>query len=76
MDKNIFFIDILKNDVYIEFVNRESQYISFTKAKRVIFGTATPMFAYSCCDSEKSVAFLNSLLTRYKAHDSQLTLRR
>lgn len=75
MSKNILCLDILKNDVYIEYTDRESEYISFTKAKKIVFELSPLSFTYSCVDSRKSVEFLNSLLTRYMIYDNRLMLK-
>lgn len=72
MDKNILCIEISKNDVYIEYINRKFEYVSFTKAKIIIFTNLSANLQYSCADEEKSVAFLNSLLTRYTIQDKRL----
>lgn len=72
MDKNILCIEISKQDVYIEYINREFEYISFTKAKKIIFTNLPSALHYSCADEKKSVAFLNSLLTRYTIQDKKL----
>lgn len=75
LDKKILCIDILKNDVYIEYTNREFEYISFTKAKKIVFEISTPSFSYSCMDSKRSVNFLNSLLTRYMTDNDTLVIK-
>lgn len=75
LNRGIHCIDILKNDVYIEYTDRESEYISFTKAKKIVFELSPSSFTYSCVDSTKSVDFLNSLLTRYIIHDNRLILK-
>lgn len=75
MDKNILCIEISQNDVYIEYTNRDFEYISFTKAKKIIFKTLPPLMKYSCTDSEKSVNFLNSLLTKYTLKKDTLVLQ-
>lgn len=74
MDKNILCIEISKNDVYVEYENRDFEYISFTKAKKLIYKTLPTIVKYSCVDSEKSVNFLNTLLTKYKLCDDSLVL--
>jgi len=74
MNKNILCIEISKNDVYVEYTNRDFEYISFTKAKKLIFSTMSPKIKYFCIDSERSVNFLNSLLTRYKIQNDFLVL--
>lgn len=72
MNKNVLCIEISKQDVYIEYINREFEYVSFTKAKKIIFTKLPSNLQYSCVDEEKSVAFLNSLLTRYIIQDKKL----
>lgn len=74
MNKNILCIEISKKDVYVEYTNRDFEYISFTKAKKLIFSTTSPNIKYFCIDSERSVNFLNSLLTRYKIQNDFLVL--
>lgn len=75
MDKNILCIEISKKDVYVEYTNGDFEYISFTKAKKIIFQTLPIILKYSCVDSEKSVNFLNSLLTKYSIHSDTLVLQ-
>ena len=74
MDKNILCIEVSKNDVYVEYDDRDFEYISFTKAKKLIYTTLPHTVKYSCVDSEKSVKFLNTLLTKYKLCDNSLVL--
>lgn len=75
MLRNILCIDILKKDVYVEYTNGEIEYISFNKAKKIVFELVPLSFIYSCVDSTKSVDFLNSLLTRYMIQDNKLILK-
>jgi len=75
MIKNILSIDIMKSDVYIEYANRDMEYVSFTKAKKTIKSLLPNKFLFSCMDSEKSVNFLNSLLIRYKIKNDKLILK-
>ena len=75
MSKNILSIDILKNDVYIEYTNGDIEYISFTKAKHIIYTSHQETFTFSCVDEEKSNNFLNLLLRRYRIENSTLLLR-
>jgi len=76
MNKNIFYIDILKSDVYLEYTNRDFEYISFTKAKKLIFQYLPTTIQYECIDSEKSVDFLNKLLTKYLLDKNSLILKK
>lgn len=69
------YIDISKKDVYLEYINGDFEYISFAKAKKMIFEALPQTLKYSCVDSLKSVNFLNSLLTRYKLHNNTLILQ-
>ena len=75
MFKKILCIDILKNDVYIEYTDGDIEYISFTKAKQIIYATAQEAFIFSCVDEERSNNFLNLLLRRYKIKNNTLILR-
>jgi len=75
MFKKILCIDILKNDVYMEYTDGDIEYISFTKAKQIIYATQQETFTVSCADEERSNNFLNSLLRRYKIENSTLLLR-
>lgn len=75
MIKNILSIDIMKSDVYIEYTNRDIEYVSFTKAKETIKSLLPKKFLFSCIDSERSVNFLNSLLIRYKIKNDKLILK-
>ena len=75
MKNNVLLIDIMKNDVYIEYTNRDIEYVSFTKAKKAIKFLLPKRFLFSCIDSERSVNFLNSLLVRYKIQNDELVLK-
>lgn len=75
MEKKILHIEILHQDVYIEYTNGEIEYASFTKARKVIYSSNQAQFKYSCVDSEKSNVFLNTLLARYKISQDTLLLR-
>jgi len=73
--KKICYIEILQNDVYIEYNNGDIQYLSFTKAKKMIYLSHQEQFKFSCADYEKSNNFLNKLLARYKMDHNKLVLR-
>lgn len=73
--KKIFYIEILQSDVYLEYTNGDIQYLSFTKAKHVIYLLHQEQFNFSCVDHEKSNSFLNNLLARYKIDHNRLILR-
>ena len=75
MSKEILCIEILQNDVYIEYINGDIQYLSFTKAKQIIYASHQAKFKFSCMDHEKSNTFLNTLLARYKINHDILLLR-
>lgn len=75
MCKKILCIDILKNDVYVEYTCGDIEYISFTKAKKIIYSISPEKFIFSCSDYEKSNKFLNSLLGRYRIENNILVLR-
>lgn len=65
----------MEKDIYIEYSNGEFEYISFTKAKKLILTYLPTIFLYNCIDSEKSINFLNSILKKYKIIDNQLILK-
>jgi hypothetical protein len=69
------YIDVMEKDIYIEYSNGEFEYISFTKAKKLILTYLPTIFLYNCIDSEKSINFLNSILKKYKIIDNQLILK-
>jgi len=58
---DIKYIDILENEVYIEYLDNESINISFSKAKELLGEYTSTMIRYSCADNEKSTEFLNSI---------------
>lgn len=74
MSKEIFYIDILKNDVYVEYSTREFEYVSFTKAKKLIKEHRPKTLPYFCTDHRRSVDFLNSLSTIYNNKGNKLEL--
>lgn len=65
----------MEKDVYIEYSNNEFEYLSFTKAKKIILKKSPTPLPYNCVDKEKSVAFLNSLLNKYKIINDILILK-
>ena len=75
MFKKILCIDILKNDVYIEYTDGDIEYISFTKTKQIIYALKQENFSFSCSDEERSNNFLNLILRRYKIESNTLVLR-
>jgi len=75
LHKNILCIEISKNDVYIEYSDSNFEYISFTKAKKIILKELPDVINYACVDKEKSINFLNILLNKYKIVGSTLILK-
>ena len=75
MKKKILCIEILQNDIYLEYTNGDIKYLSFTKAKLIIYASHQEQFKFSCVDHEKSNTFLNTLLARYKIDHDVLVLR-
>lgn len=73
--KNILCIEILKSDVYIEYSCGNIQYISFTQAKKILLKELHTSIKFSCCDSTRSVTFLNSLLYKYTIINDTLVPR-
>jgi len=73
--KNILCIEILSNDVYIEYIDGDIQYISFTQAKKILSKESHDSIKFSCVDSKRSVAFLNSLLHKYTIINDSLIPR-
>lgn len=69
------YIDIMEKDIYIEYSNNTFEYISFTKAKKLILKKLPTKINYSCADKEKSSNFLNTLLNKYKIIDNILILK-
>jgi len=69
------YIDIMQRDIYIEYSNNSFEYISFTKAKKIILANLPSTISYGCVDKEKSSIFLNSLLNKYKIMDNVLILK-
>lgn len=69
------FIDIMEKDIYIEYTNGDSEYISFTKAKKLIYKKLPTNIMYNCANSEKSVTFLNILLNKYNSINNILILK-
>ena len=73
--KNILCIEILSNDVYIEFINGDIQYMSFTQAKKILSRESHNSMKFFCTDSIRSVDFLNSLLHKYEILNDTLVLK-
>lgn len=60
--KTIKLIDINKTDVYIEYSDSDSEYISFSRAEKLLRSSQAQQIKYGCADSEKSLKFLNRIL--------------
>lgn len=73
--KSIKYIDIMIKDIYIEYTNGDFKYISFTKAKNLIKKEQPSELKYNCADEEKSINFLNTLLSIYKTDGDTLVLK-
>ncbi|MGD9552995.1 MAG: hypothetical protein AB7V28_01190 [Arcobacteraceae bacterium] len=69
------FIDIMEKDVYVEFMQNEFNYLSFSKTKKLIWEQLPTCIIYNCAEHEKSRAFLNTLLNKYKSVDNLLILK-
>ncbi|RLA84698.1 MAG: hypothetical protein DRG78_00640 [Epsilonproteobacteria bacterium] len=65
----------MEKDIYIEYSNNDFEYISFTKAKKLILKEMPKTLQYNCIDTAKSINFLNSILNKYKAIDNNLILK-
>jgi hypothetical protein len=65
----------MKNDIYVEYSNHNFEYVSFTKAKKLIAIHKPKQLSFNCVDEEKSVAFLNILLNSYKIIDNILEIK-
>ncbi|MCK9477550.1 MAG: hypothetical protein M0R46_17245 [Candidatus Muirbacterium halophilum] len=72
---NIKYIDIMPFDIYIEYVDGNFEYISFTKALRTINYYKPINMKFTISDSEKSSNFLNKLLTNYYISNDILYLK-
>lgn len=69
------FIDIMEKDIYIEYLDNTFEYISFTKAKKLILIELPKTINYNCADKEQSSDFLNALLNKYKIIDNAMMLK-
>lgn len=69
------YIDIMEKDIYIEYTNNEFEYISFTKAKKLILESKLNTIKFNIVDKEKSINFLNSLLSKYIIIENNLRLK-
>jgi hypothetical protein len=69
------YIDIMADKVYIEFINNESKYTSFTNIKKIINEVQPKTIKYNCVDNEKSIKFLNTLLNKYMIKGDVLYLK-
>ncbi len=72
---NIKYIDIMPFDIYIEYVDGNFEYISFTKALMTINHYKPINMKFTISDSEKSSNFLNKLLTNYYISNDILYLK-
>ena len=55
------YFEALSDSVYIEYENYDSDYFSFSKAKRLLRVDGADKIKYACSDNQKSVDFVNSL---------------
>ena len=74
-DKSIKYIDIMAKDIYIEYTNGDFEYLSFARTNNLINKVKPHEFKYNCADSEKSIKFLNKLLTKYRTNGNTLILK-
>lgn len=65
----------MEKDIYIEYSNGDFEYLSFTKAKNLILRELPNVLNYTCVDKEKSINFLNNLLTKYRTNENTLILK-
>jgi ParB family transcriptional regulator, chromosome partitioning protein len=54
-------IEFCSDDVYIEYVDNDSETISYSKAKQILKHSTQKSIPYSLVDSEKSCNFINAL---------------
>jgi hypothetical protein len=69
------YIDIMSFDIYIEYIDGNFEYISFTKALKIINKVKPINIKFTANDSERSVTFLNKILTNYYILDDILYLK-
>jgi len=69
------YIDIMEKDIYMEYSNGDFEYLSFTKVKNLIFKELPNVLNFNCADKEKSINFLNTLLSKYKIVDNSMILK-
>lgn len=59
--KEIKLLELNENDVYVEYMDNESEHISYNKAKSLIKNSKKEYIKYENCGSEKACNFLNTL---------------
>jgi hypothetical protein len=74
-EPKIICFEIGKSDVFLEYDNNHSEYVSFTKAKKLIYNTKPKMLKYACADHEKSLEVLNYILSWYSHKNNTLILK-
>lgn len=65
----------MEKDIYMEYSNGDFEYLSFTKVKNLIFKELPNVLKFNCEDKEKSINFLNTLLSKYKIVDNSMILK-
>ena len=60
-EKDIKYVEVLGDKVYVEFTDSDSAYVSFSKAKNIIKDSKTKQIPYTCCDSQKAIDFINTI---------------
>lgn len=61
---NIQYVEILADKVYIEYTDRNSDYISFSKANTLIKESPKELIRYTCVDNQRAIDFVNSVAKR------------
>ena len=59
--ENIKCLEILADQVYIEFTDNDSDYISYHKAKQIIKESNQVQIPYSLADSQRAIDFIHSI---------------
>lgn len=58
------YVEVMTDQVYIEYTDGDSCYVSFTKAKTLIGNSTKELIGYSIVDSQKALLFINSVPRR------------
>jgi hypothetical protein len=68
-------VEILNDKIYLEFMNGDSDFYSYSRAKKLIFNELPNSINIGCVDTDRAVKFLNILGTKYYREKDKLFIK-